>query len=56
MSLEVVMEVVNSNCLCVDTGECTCETPTECICECVCESFIIEYVLESDEESYGNSI
>ena len=56
MSLEVVMSTVNSDCNWVDTGECSCENPSECNCECGCESCIIEYVLEPEEVSYGNSL
>ena len=56
MSLEVVMGMVNTECICVDTGECSCENPTDCNCECGCESCIIEYVLEPEGESYGNSL
>lgn len=38
---EVILNLVNTECSCTESGECTCDE-YNCMCECECENCTIE--------------
>ena len=48
------MTIVNNDCECAESGECSCD-PDFCACECGCEDCTIEYVSEDGECECGGN-
>ena len=51
---EVIMTLVNNECICVETGECTCDIDF-CICECGCDDCTSEYVAKESQCACGGN-